>query len=285
MTEKWQELYSLEDIKKIQKIELESLRVFSELCNKLNIRFFLYGGSLLGAVKYNGFIPWDDDLDVALLRDDYEKLIQQGPKLLPDKYELQHPSLNKVMPYAYTKFRRTDTTMVEYENHKLKMNHGVYFDIYPIDNIPDDDKEYLKLHKKTFNIIKIFVLRQNRYISSPITTPVLVLKAFVKGAISFMLKLIPHKLFVSRINKLMTKYNTKETRRQGNYFFEEPVNYFDGIDPPIKIMFEGTEMLIPKGYLVNLLNRYDDISVLPPEDERIGHKPYILDLGEQCDAD
>ncbi len=284
MTEKWKELYSSDDIKKIQEIELESLKVFSEVCEKLNIRFFLYGGSLLGAVKYNGFVPWDDDLDVALLRDDYEKLIQQGPSLFPAEYELQHPSLNKVMPYTYAKLRRSGTTMVEYENHKLKMNHGVYFDIYPIDNMPDDEEEYLKLQQKTAKLTKLFLLRQNRYLGTPLTTPKLVVKAIVKGASSFVLRLIPHKLFISELNKTMTKYNTQKTSRQGNYFFPNPVNYFDGIDPPVKISFEGTEMFIPKGYMVNLQNRYGDISVLPPEDKRIGHKPYILDLGGNSDV-
>ena len=132
MADAWNDYYTEENLKKIQKIELCSLDVLEEICKKLNIRFFLYGGSLLGAIKYQGFVPWDDDLDIAMLRADYEKFIREGPKLLPENYEIQHPKTNKRTPYHYIKFRRTDTALVEYRNHKIKMNHGVYFDIYPI---------------------------------------------------------------------------------------------------------------------------------------------------------
>ena len=95
MTEAWEAYYTEKELKMIQKIELDSLDVLSKVCEKLNIKFFLYGGSLLGAVKYGGFVPWDDDLDVALVRKDYEKLIKEGPALLPEGYELQEPRLNK----------------------------------------------------------------------------------------------------------------------------------------------------------------------------------------------
>ncbi len=280
MAQKWQEIYSIEEIKKIQRIELESLKVFSAVCEKLNIKFFLYGGSLLGAVKYNGFVPWDDDLDVALLREDYEKLIKLGPFLLPEKYELQHPSINKYTPYPYIKFRRTDTEMVEYINHKVKINHGVYFDIYPIDNVPDDDIIYAKQHKKLLFIMNLFSLRQSYLLSRPINDIVSFIKAVVKWGLFVILHLIPHSFFVKKFDEIMTEFNSEDTKRQGNYFHKEPTNHFDGVNPPITVLFENMEMLIPNGYKVNLENRYGDISKLPPEEERFGHIAYLLELGE-----
>ena len=279
MGEKWQELYSDSDIKKIQEIELDSLTVFSDLCKKLNIEYYLYGGSMLGAIKYNGFVPWDDDLDIALMRHDYDKLIKEGPSLLPDDYELQEPSINKITPYPYIKFRRKDTTMVEYAAYRLKMNHGVYFDVYPIDNIPDDEELYKHQHRKLQRLVRIFLLRQRGGLTRPVTSLRLFLKAVIKYSIYCMLQFIPHDYLVSKMYNTMVAYNNITTKRQGNYFYPRAVNYFDGILPAVEVLFEMRKEKIPKGYEVNLRNRYGDYSILPPEDQRIGHRPYILEIG------
>lgn len=278
MEEKWKEIYTEEEIKKIQRVELDSLKVFMDICKKLEIDFMLYGGTLLGAVKYKGFVPWDDDLDIALMRKDYDKLIEFGTSLVPKEYEIQHPSINKVSPFPYIKFRRKDTTLVEYSLHKLKMNHGIYFDIYPIDNIPDDDRLMHKQFKEFSNLAKMFYFRQVKNVEHPINNMSDIVKALTKRVIYVILKCIPHKYFINKMYKTMTRYNEMSTKRQGNYFHSKPVNYFNGIYPLVEVSFEGLDLKIPKGYEVNLYNRYGDISKLPPEEERFGHKAYILKI-------
>ena len=183
MEGKWNEIYTENEIRKIQKVELESLKVFIKICKQLKIDFMLYGGTLLGAIKYKGFVPWDDDLDLALMRKDYDKLIEFGPALLPKEYEIQHPSINKITPFPYIKFRRKDTTLVEYPLHKLEMNHGIYFDIYPIDNIPDDDELMKKQSEDFHSIVRLFSYRQIKYISRPVNSIKDFIKAVVKNAI------------------------------------------------------------------------------------------------------
>lgn len=278
MKEAWMEYYSENELARIQEIELESLDVLSELCKKLEIDFFLYGGSLLGAVKYGGFVPWDDDLDVAMVREDYEKLIREGPALLPEGYELQEPRLNRRTPYPYIKFRRTNTVMAEYMYRNLKINQGVYFDIYPIDNLPDDDVELEKNRKKILNLTRLLQRRQTASLFQPmggwhgLTRQIFALAKFVIS------RMIPHQYLVKKMNLIMTKYNGQETIRQGNLFFPRPVNYFNGVYPAIEIDFEGRKMLIPRGYQINLKNRYGDITKDVPEEERVGHRPYILKL-------
>lgn len=278
MEDKWKEIYSENEIRSIQRIELESLKVFIEICKQLEIDFMLYGGTLLGAIKYKGFVPWDDDLDIALMRTDYEKLIKCGSALLPKEYEFQHPSINKVTPFPYIKFRRKDTMLVEYSLHKLKMNHGIYFDIYPIDNIPDDDKLMHRQHKEFSNLAKMFYFRQVKNVNHPINSVSDIVKSLAKSVIYLILRCLPHKYFVTKMHKTMTRYNDMSTKRQGNYFHSKPVNYFDGIYPLVDVSFEGLDLKIPKGYEVNLYNRYGDISKLPPEEERFGHEAYILKL-------
>ena len=284
MSEKWNEYYSEHELKIIQKIELQSLKAFLDLCKKLDIDCFLYGGSLLGAVKFGGFVPWDDDLDLALMRKDYEKLIDKGPELLSDSdlYELQHPRITKHTTYPYIKFRRRDTKLVEYVNHKLKINHGIYLDIYPIDNLPDDDTLYEEQKKQFDDAVHRFQLRENWSLDHPAETLKDYLIYMYLFAKHLLLCIHSREYYMKRIDEISTRYNSASSERQGNLFFpEKGKNYFDGVYPPVDIRFEGIDMKIPKGYMCNLINRYEDISKLPPEEERVGHKPYILDLGDE----
>ncbi|MFA0566594.1 phosphorylcholine transferase LicD [Vibrio sp. 10N.222.51.C8] len=278
MNEKWNEIYKDEEIKHIQRIELSSLKYFSDLCDKLNIEFYLYGGSLLGAIKYSGFVPWDDDLDIALQRKDYDKLIKLGPSLLSDEYELQHPSNNKLTPFSYIKFRRKDTSLVEFALHKIKMNHGVYFDIYPLDNLPENDEELIRQHSKFSLVSRLFYYRQVKYLSRPATNLKDLIKSVVRYGMSAILKLIPHSVFFKYIEKLMTRNNAMDSSRKGNFFHPTPFNYFEGIHPVKTVAFEDVQLKVPHGYEINLLQRYGDITKLPPENERYGHKAHIIKL-------
>lgn len=278
MKEAWEAYYTEDELAEIQRIELESLDVLTKVCRELGIDFFLYGGSLLGAVKYGGFVPWDDDLDIALMRKDYEKLLREGPVLLPEGYELQEPRLNKRTPYPYIKFRKTNTSMVEYMYRNIRINHGVYFDVYPIDNLPDDDMELCRNHKQLQKLTSILQRRQTASLFYPMKGWRGVIKRSLTFVLFVLMRMIPHSYLVKKMNAIMTKYNSVNTRRQGNLFFPGPVNYFDGIYPPIEVDFEGRKMLIPHGYQINLQNRYGDITEDPPEEKRVGHRPYILNL-------
>ena len=122
-------IYTSEELKQIQRLELECLHQMLDLCRKLEIEAFLIGGSALGAVRHGGFIPWDDDIDVGMTRVNYRRFLEQAPALLPSGYELQTPYNAKYNPYFYSKLRVDGTRFVEYSNHRnRKMHHGVYVD-------------------------------------------------------------------------------------------------------------------------------------------------------------
>lgn len=279
MRDAWREYYTNSDIEKIHRIELELLNEFRSICDKLDISFFLYGGSMLGAIKYGGFVPWDDDLDVAMMRSDYNKLIKYGPSLLSPKYEFQHPVLTPKSPYPYLKLRKNGTKMVEYVYRNLRINHGVYFDIYPIDNISDSDDEIEAERVELLKYIKILQKKQTYSLNAPPETIMDYIHIVYNFMLFVFLKLVPTKLIMRLIDSVMTRHNDERTKRQGNLFFPKPVNYFNEIFPLIKVRFESMDINIPQGYQINLFNRYGDISVLPPASKRVGHKPYILDLG------
>ena len=128
-----------EQRKKIQSLELKMLLKFDELCKEKNIPYTLAGGTMIGAVRHNGFIPWDDDIDIYVLRDDFNKIRNCFPKLLIGTgIFYQDHQTDKDYYYQFDKLRMNGTIFKEtfLENHKI--NQGVFIDIFPIDYVPNN---------------------------------------------------------------------------------------------------------------------------------------------------
>ena len=278
--EKWREVYTEEQIKKVQEIELRNLITLKDVCEKLGIRFFAYGGTLIGAVRHKGFIPWDDDLDVAMLREDYEKFISEAPKLLPDEYDLQTPYNTPKSPYSYTKLRLKGTKYIEYGYHKLPIEQGIYVDIYPIDDLPDDNDLYLKQFAMYQRWAKLYAWRQCPYLSEQRSSAKLLIKKAVKFCVSGMLKLVPRQYFLTKLKTISVSCNGQGTGRKGNFSFPRPVNFFYDLQSFQEGEFNGIPILLPGGWDQHLSLRYGDYMQFPPEEERLGHKPYLLDFGK-----
>lgn len=278
--EKWKEVYTEQQIHKVQELELRNLVVIKDVCSKMGTEFFAYGGTLIGAVRHKGFIPWDDDLDIAMLRSDYEKFISEAHKYLPDEYELQSPNNTPKTPYPYTKLRLKGTKYVEYGYHKLNIEQGIYVDIYPIDDLPDDDKLFHKQFAQYQRLSKMYAWRQCPYLSDESSSIRILIKKIVKFGISLTLKLVPRKYLLKKIDKVATKYNGMETKRKGNLNFPRPVNVFYNILPLEDGELNGCSIMLPGGWKQHLISRYGDYMQLPPEEERLGHKPYLLEFGD-----
>ena len=120
----------------LQEKLLELLREFVRICDKWSIPYFLVCGSALGAEKYGGFIPWDDDVDVALLREDYRRFLEVAPGELSQDYFLQNYMTDPCFPHFSSKLRNSNTTFIEKGVAGLPMNHGIYLDIFPLDGQP-----------------------------------------------------------------------------------------------------------------------------------------------------
>jgi len=280
MAEKWQEIYTEEQIKKIQEIEIRNLKEIKRVCEKIGVEFFLYGGSLIGAVRHTGFVPWDDDLDIAMSRDDYMKFVKEAPKYLSDEYYLQTPYSDKKSPYFYSKLRLRGTKCIEYAHHKMNIEQGIYVDIYPIDKMPEDKEEFLRLYNEFQKTVRLFVWRQCIHPYIPADSLKRRVKNGIKWCVGIALRLIPHNVFVKKLDKIMTLHNDKNTNLYGNYSYFDPVNLFKDIYPFEKAIFENIEVNLPNQWDYHLTSRYGDYMQMPPEDERIGHKPYILEFGD-----
>ena len=248
----------------LQKIQLGILQEFIRICEILQLNYYLVCGSCLGAVKYKGFIPWDDDVDVALVRDDYEKFLLEAPKLLPDHLFLQNYKSDKQVPFLYSKIRDSRTTFIEKSMEKLKIHHGVYIDVFPLDGYPDKGKRVFEMKKNTYKLQTLCA-----YESKVKPTTAVFLKAE---------RLLGYHLRTHRTNrrleKLLKKNSTDRSELwcnfgnwQGQLEYAHKSQYGAGI----AAKFEGIEVRIPEKYDEYLTQKYGDWRAELPDDQKAGH--------------
>lgn len=130
-------------MKKVWAVELDLLNEFARVCKKYDISFYITGGTLLGAVRHQGMIPWDDDVDVMVFRKDYDKLCEIGSKEFLHPYFFQTEEVDKGSLRGHIQLRNSETTGIlrsEYTPQR-KFNQGIFIDVFPLDNVPDDASE------------------------------------------------------------------------------------------------------------------------------------------------
>lgn len=129
--------FSLEEIKTLNSVQTEILRETARVCKLLGIRFFMVHGSLLGTIRNEAFVPYDDDIDIAMHRRDYDIFLAKAPALIDKKYFVQSVLSDPNYPMAFSKVRDSDTTYIVESVEGVKMHHGVYIDIFPIDRFEE----------------------------------------------------------------------------------------------------------------------------------------------------
>ena len=166
-----------EEMDEINIIQLKIYEEFVNVCKILKLKYYLIHGSLLGAIRYRGFFPYDDDIDVAMPRKDYDTFISEGQKYLSPNLFIQSNRTERDYPLVFAKIRNNDTTFIQPILNKLDINKGIYIDVFPIDNYPNDDKIIKKLKVKE----RLYKLR----LSSMLNTNNSIIKKSVITILSF----------------------------------------------------------------------------------------------------
>ena len=281
-----QDYYDEKVLKKLQKIELGILKEFDKICEENKLDYFLVGGSAIGVVRHKGFIPWDDDIDVAMSRNDYEKFLKIAEEKYSDKYTIMNNDNNNKFPLMNTRWGLNGT---EYKTEDLKDipgNFGIFLDIFCFDNIPDNDKKMRKQGTKAWFYGKLLVL-------SGVKRPVLYyygIKAKILHAIFFVahyvLKIfhLTSRHFYKKAYKYATMYNNEDTKRFAYMFdpkrFTSMINK-DDVYPTKKIKFNDIYVRVPNNIGEYLTKRYGDYMTLPPEDKRHTHPPFSLKFDDE----
>lgn len=236
---------TIEELTRINKVQIEILREVSRVCKKLNIQCFMVHGSLLGTIRGAGFIPWDDDIDIAIPREQYEKFLEEAPSIIDSNYFVQSDRSDKKYPLEFAKVRDRRTTYVVENVYHLNINHGIYIDVFPIDNA--QTSKWLNMQYKILST-RIGCTYRNK-------EECLSLK--IKKMVSMIL-CPSFKFAVSKRKKILLSApkNTKICITGGKPCEREiPRRWFAKME---KKSFEGIEVYIPCGYDEYLTHIYGD---------------------------
>lgn len=273
---KEQIILSNAELRKLQLVQLDILIGFDKVCREHGIKYILDAGTLLGAVRHKGFIPWDDDIDIRMLRSEYEKLRSIPAEEWPDKIYFQDYKNDKGYPWLYSKVRMEGTRAVRVGQEHLKMRDGIFIDIFPCDGIPSDRKDFDK------KCLKAQLCRRTLYARTAKVTATSLLEKIKWNIVC----LIPRALVYSIIENLAKKYPDETATKVGCLGWHAPkdVNGFDKkwFTELADIEFEGKMFMAPKDWDGFLRFSFgDNYMTPPPETDRATTAPLsYLDLGE-----
>lgn len=267
-----------EQFRKIQLTELDMLVEFDRVCRKHNIKYVLFGGSLLGAVRHKGYIPWDDDADIGMLREDYNKFKKYANEMDAKVCYFQDHDTDSEYRWGYGKLRRTDTVYVRVGQEHLKCKTGIFVDVFPMDDVPKSVIGQIIQDKKVFCLRKVLWSE--------------VAKKNTKGFMRLWYTLLS-KIPVNMIFKVYDKYAQKSNNSTPNCVrclsfpatgklykknpiserYSMPKSWF--LDRK-EYLFEGKMFYSSRDYDTVLSYIYGDYMQLPPEDKRGQHSPFSI---------
>lgn len=255
-----------EVLKKLHEVEMEILDEIDRICIENGLNYFLMGGSMLGAVRHKGFIPWDDDIDIAMPRKDYDKFIKICRTKLDQKYYLHCFETDKQYYLPFAKIRKNNTIFLEKAIEKLETHHGIFVDIFPFENAKKADSFFQKIQAILVRTITETMFYKKKIIKKESCRHTFVVSIFNMFSGPFLMKL---QRMLMRLNRndcadyLVALSGSCEYRRATS-----PKSVFLPTKP---IQFENRVyqgMNNPDEYLKSV---FGDYMKLPPEEERVNH--------------
>lgn len=257
-----------EELKLMSELQLDIMDEVHRVCVEYGITYYIIAGTLLGAVRHTGFIPWDLDIDIAMPREDYDRFKEIAGSALAIKYTyLDHENCkNYYRPHALVV--RNDTRVhLKYDHLNPKMfDLGVYIDIFPLDQAPDAEK-LRDAHAKKLKRIRWF-----KDLRIPYCYSYKAWRRFVHRTVSLLVSWIPLRAINRRQQKLMQKYRSQQTKclcsMASQYSYRKQCMSKDIYGTPVLLEFEGRQYYAPREYVQYLTRLYGDYMQLPPVEKR-----------------
>lgn len=261
-------------LRKLQLTELEMLIEVDRICRKYDIKYSLDGGTLLGAIRHNGFIPWDDDADVVMLRSEYIKFYEACKSELDSKrFFLQEYRTDKAYRWGYSKMRRQGTVFLREGQEHVKCNQSVFIDIFIYDNVPNN------IMMRNIHLFLCFCIRKGLYSEVGRKTE----KNLLLRAWFYLISKIPRDWWFRRIEIIAEYTNQKESKlaRHMTHPYRKECRYGlpkECFNDYIEKDFEGHIFKIFKKYDLYLTELYGDYMTMPPEEKRKVHPVSMIEL-------
>lgn len=275
------EFYEPGTLKKLQEVELAILKDFVAVCEENHLEYYGIAGTGIGAMRHGGFIPWDDDIDIAMPRKDFEKLKEIVGTKMKDKYYILDALSDSRYPLMTARMAKKGTLFIENAIKEAKCPCGIFLDLYMLDNVADNRLFYELQSWSAWFWGKILILSRMKrpYLAVSGIKAEVIYSAC--GLVHGLLKLfrISPQWIRSHCEKVCRRYDGKKTRRMA--FLPDTSPYWNVIDktklyPLKKMEFEGITLTFPGNIHQMLTSMYGDYMQLPPVDKRKTHYPYRL---------
>jgi lipopolysaccharide cholinephosphotransferase len=278
-----------EQLRGLQLMELYILSRVDDVCRKHNIRYYIVAGTLLGAIRHGGFIPWDDDIDIAMYREDYTKFLEIAPEELGPEFFVQTWKTERQYYRYVARVRANGTVFLPRSYVGVDIHNGVCVDIFPLDRIPKDYGLAIQMRALLIEFLqrlhRLKVIGGSKDVFRPRDTR---LRRILRLLMRPLTLLLPYELIGRCVDYLCQLTSSQEgglaTSFFSGYGWRKEAVPHDVYGDGVTVTFEGKQFRAPSQWHVLLTRIYGDYLAMPPEEERDKHKVVLVDLGKYEDA-
>jgi len=254
------------EINELRKLQLQIMQAIHDFCTNNNIRYSISGGTLIGAVRHKGYIPWDDDIDCMMPRPDYEKFVKTFNENNNSDFKVFSSYNDSFFFQPFAKVVNTKTTLIEHED-RPQPNLGVYVDVFPIDGLPNNEKareQYWNMIAKKKNFSTVVYSKSNKKEHG--------MKKLARKVLFCLFRPFPANWYANKLHKLGMKNPFEGSNFVANSIFgyhkkeQMPKNIFDSY---VLLKFEDRKFYAVKDYNTYLSNLFGDYMQLPPKEKQI----------------
>lgn len=265
-------------LKELQETELDIMRVFHDFCEKHGLRYYLAGGTLLGAIRHKGFIPWDDDIDVCMPHPDYLKLVELSQNGMLDEFRyLDTRLLNKDCPSSMIRIC-DNRTEVEFTEYKIPYKIGCWIDIYSLDGLSDIPKERSKQFRQMRVAMDLFLCCLTKFGNKRRNRLINMMQYCLLPALP-VIRAVGYQRYLDWLDRIATRYSYDEKEYvgvlEGRGGEKETMRKSD-MEPRFLVDFEGEKFYTMANYDAYLTNLYGDYMTPPREEDRVSR--HVIDI-------
>lgn len=271
--------YTTEELEKLHLELYDILREILRVCDKLGIKCFIQGGSAIGAFFEKGILPWDDDIDVGMLRPDFERFLREAPALMKPKYFLQWVGSDEHFSQTMAKIRKNGTEFRQHYFRNVQMHHGIFVDVMSYDKVPDN-KMLQKIHRSFLRFLSLCILNQEvwgwKYFKkSAVDRPasqrfMTALSVYVVSSL-FSKKTIYR--FFSTVSAMFNRYNMHYYNQAKEFRDHISVKSLENLQ---LVPFGPLQVYVPDDLETYLRHHYPNLRRTIPKEEQFSHGPDVL---------